>query len=751
MSDRYDPSRVVGLGDPPAGGFPAGWGDLDAFNELGVLVASDVHVAGRLARLGGDPDPGVALAVALAVRAPRVGHVSVDLSRVREVAAADLDDDVDLSALPWPEPDAWLRAVAGSPLVACGDPDPDPDPATGHSATGAGAGAGAGGASATDPGHPSPGAAVAVDPVPGGGLAGRSSGSTAEPLRPLRLIGTALYLDRYWRDERLVAAELTARAARPAGAGLDGMPAGWERLLPDDADQRRAVLHALACSLTVLVGGPGTGKTTTVARLLALAHHEAATTARRPPLIALAAPTGKAAARLEEAVRAESARLSIGAEVEERLATASGSTLHRLLGARRSGSGGFRFHAGNRLPHDTVVVDEASMVSLGLMARLLEAVRPDARLVLVGDPDQLVSVEAGAVLADVTGGPVPAAAGPGEALGGPGRTARSDRRAPGAPPPIAAAVATLRTNHRSSGALAALAEAVRAGDADAALGLLGGGDPALTWLPVEAASAADDDLGRFRSEVLSWAEPMVRLARTGAAEAACAALGEGRVLCAHRRGPAGVTTWNERIESWVAGAVPEVTSDGQWYPGRPVLVTANDYSLQVFNGDAGVVVVPPDTGGPGPGGAGPGGTGSGGSGHDGPRLGGPGVGAGGGGRPARASGGGVGGGALGRVVAFAGRPEPIGAGRLVGVETVYAMTVHKAQGSELDRVALVLPPPASRLLTRELLYTAVTRARRRLLVVASEEAIRTAIGRRIERASGLGARLWGASGVSGTA
>lgn len=687
MNDRYDVSLVSGLRDPTDGGFPAGWADLGAFNELGVLVASDVHVAGRLARLGGDPDPGVALAVALAVRAPRVGHVSVDLARVREVAAGDLDDDVDLSGLPWPEPGDWVRAVAASPLVACGEP-------------------GAGQVATPDPGA-------------GGPSPGRSAGTGVEEVRPLRLIGTALYLDRYWRDERLVAAELSARASRPAGAGTGGMPSGSDRLLPDDPDQRRAVLHALTCSLTVLVGGPGTGKTTTVARLLALAHHEASATGRRPPLVALAAPTGKAAARMEEAVRSEAVRLPVGEEVAARLAAASGSTLHRLLGARRSGPSGFRFHAGNRLPHDTVVVDEASMVSLGLMARLLEAVRPDARLVLVGDPDQLVSVEAGAVLADVTGGPVALPAGPGHPVG-------PAPAPPGAPPPIAAAVATLRTNHRSGGALAALAGAVRAGDIETVLGLLAGGDPALSWTPLEAETATDGELDGLRSEVLSWAEPMVRLARSGSAEAACAALGEGRVLCAHRRGPAGATTWNERIGAWVAERVPEVTSEGQWYPGRPVLVTVNDYSLQVFNGDAGVVVATPGAGAPGAAdGSGPaGGYGSG----PGPWPGGS-----------------------GRVVAFPGRAEPVGPGRLVGVETVYAMTVHKSQGSELDRVALVLPPPASRLLTRELLYTAVTRARRRLLVVGEEAAIRTAVGRRIERASGLGARLWGAPSGSGPA
>lgn len=658
MTERDDAARVWGLDDPPGGRFPPGWTTLGAFNEAGVLAPADVHVAARLARLGGDADPAVALAAALAVRAPRVGHVSVDLARVREVAASDLDDDVDLTALPWPEPAPWLAAVAASALVATGEPDgPVPD-----------------------------------GPAPDGGGLGDGA-------RPLRLIGTSLYLDRYWRDERAVAAELTARAGEPpdAVAGPGGADSG-EALLPDDPDQRRAVLQARDRRLTVLVGGPGTGKTTTVARLLALLHHEALAAGRRPPLVALAAPTGKAAARLEEAVRAEAGRLPASPAVRDQLLTTPGLTLHRLLGAR-PGSSRFRHHRGHRLPHDTVVVDEASMVSLGLMARLLEAVRPDARLVLVGDPDQLVSVEAGAVLAGVAGpaaapgSPASGAAGSSGAIGSSGAAGPLD----GGMPPVAGAVALLRTNHRSAGPLAALAAAVRAGDADEVVALLATGDEALTWLPAEPTTAGEAALGPLRRATLAWAEPMVRRARSGDAPAACAALAAGRVLCAHRRGPAGAAAWNDRLEGWVLDAAPEAAAEGPWYAGRPVLMTANDYSLRVFNGDAGVVVA---VGSPGEG--------------------------------TRRE----------RVVAFDGRGEGVRPGRLAAVETVYAMTVHKSQGSEFDSVALVLPPPSSRLLTRELLYTAVTRARRHLLVVGEEEALRSAVERRIARASGLGARLW---------
>ncbi len=659
MTDRYDASRVWGLQDPASGLFADNWTALAPFNAVGVLAPADVHVAARLARLGGDPDPAVALAVALAVRAPRVGHVSVDLTRVRDVAASEIDDETDLDTLPWPEPTRWLASVAASPLVSEGEPPLASDP---YAEAGAGA-------------------------------------------RPLRLVGTALYLDRYWRDERVVAAELIARALPGAPvaphAPLD-LRGGAEELLAGDPDQRRALLQARDASLTVLVGGPGTGKTTTVARLLALLHHEARCDGRRPPLVALAAPTGKAAARLEEAVRAEADRLPVGAEVRDQLSVTPGVTLHRLLGTRPGGGSRFRHHRGNRLPHDTVVVDEASMVSLGMMARLLEAVRPDARLVLVGDADQLVSVEAGAVLADVVG-PDPGAAGPALRTWAPAGSApaRPGRAGAQAPPlsPIAATVAVLRTNHRSAGRLAELAAAVRAGEEDRAVELLAAGG-GVSWLAADPAGAGEAQLDALRGPILDWAAPMVRSARVGDAAGASGALGRGRVLCAHRRGPAGVAAWNERVEGWVLGAVPEVASDGPWYAGRPVLVTANDYSLRVFNGDVGVVVT-------------------------------------GGGDPGE------------RVVAFDGRADPVRPGRLAGVETVYAMTVHKAQGSELDWVAMVLPPPSSRLLTRELLYTAVTRARQRLLVVGEEASVRAAIGRRIARASGLANRLWGAARADG--
>jgi exodeoxyribonuclease V alpha subunit len=616
--DILDVSLVHGSG---------GLARVQAFNRAGVLGPADVHTARRLCLLGGETDEAVTLAVALAVRAPRVGHVSVDLATVRSVAGADAADDVDIDALPWPEPGGWLEGVAGSPLVAAGETMDE---------------------------------------------------------RPLRLVGTSLYLDRYWRDEVAVAADLLSRAG-PAPVPADPAlpPDRLSALFGEaaDEDQMTAATAAKGRLFTVIAGGPGTGKTTTVARLLAVLLMEAEARGDRPPLIGLAAPTGKAAARLEEAVRAEASRLAASGALPSglaaRLAGISGSTLHRLLGSR-PGTSRFRHHRGLRLPHDVIVVDEASMVSLAMMARLAEAVRPDARLVLVGDPEQLVSVEAGAVLADVIG-PV---AGHHASLPAPAAS------------PMAGSITLLRTNHRFAGALAELASAVQAGDDGAVVDVLRREDEAVTWLDQEPVASSSS----LRGGIAEWTGRLIAAARDGDDAGALRELKRHRLLCAHRRGEDGVSGWNDRIERWLEEDWPDVAGEGAWYAGRPVLVTANDYSVGLYNGDTGVTVASPDD------------------------------------STTRVS------------VAFeeaGGRTRLIGPSRLASVETVYATTIHKSQGSEFDRVTLLLPAPTSRLLTRELLYTAVTRARLGLLVVGTEAAVRVAVRRPIARASGLTERLWG--------
>ena len=322
-------------------------GLLRPFNDAGVLTSADVQVAVRLARLGGEHDATVVLAAALAVRGPRLGHVLVDLSTINDTASVETDEPVDLSTLPWPDPATWVDRVAASGLVARGDGD-----------------------------------------------------------GPLRLIGSWLYLDRYWREEQQVAADLLAFAARqPEGVRAGVLDDGIARLFAAETGGRQAQAgeSAVRRGLTVLAGGPGTGKTTTVARIVALLAEQAAAIGASPPLVALAAPTGKAAARLEESVHDEARDLPVGEATRSWLLELHASTLHRLLGWRPDSQSRFRHDRTHRLAYDVVIVDETSMVSLSLMARLVEAVRPDARLILVGDPGQLASIEAGAVLGDIVG------------------------------------------------------------------------------------------------------------------------------------------------------------------------------------------------------------------------------------------------------------------------------------------------------------------------------------------------------------
>ncbi|MGO9509442.1 MAG: exodeoxyribonuclease V subunit alpha [Mycobacterium sp.] len=464
-----------------------------------------------------------------------------------------------------------------------------------------------------------------------------------------------LYLDRYWREEEQVCADLLALSAPTSGVDV----ADYARLFPPGYHEQRAAAEiAVSQAVTVLTGGPGTGKTTTVARLLALLAEQADASGRPGPRIALAAPTGKAAARLAEAVASEVAELE--AVDSARLSGLQAVTLHRLLGSRPDTSVRFRHHRGNRLPHDVIVVDETSMVSLTMMARLLEAVRPDARLILVGDADQLASVDAGAVLADLVDG----------------LTSREDVR-----------VAKLATSHRFGKAIGALAGAIRVGDADAAVALLRSGDEHVEYL--EFADGADSS-APLRAVLVPHGLRLREAAMVGAVGVALATLDGHRLLCAHRRGPFGVQHWNQQVQRWLSEETGQ-PAWSQWYPGRPLLVTANDYGLRVYNGDTGVVVAGPD--------------------------------------------------GLRAVIATAAGPLDFATSRLADIETMHAMTIHKSQGSQADEVTVLMPPEDSRMLTRELFYTAVTRAKTKVRVVGSEASVRAAVGRQAVRASGLRLRL----------
>jgi exodeoxyribonuclease V alpha subunit len=517
--------------------------------------------------------------------------------------------------------------------------------------------------------------------------------------RPLRLIGPRLYLDRYWREERQVAADLLTAGERAVdGVDVTVLSEGIGRLFAgaDDHLQRVASACSVLRRLSVIAGGPGTGKTTTVARVAALLYEQAVARGEPVPLLALTAFTGKAAARLQELVHAEAGRLDVDAGLRSWLAESRASTIHRLLGTRPDSHTQFRHNRLNALPHDVVIVDETSMVSLSLMARLLEALRPDARVILVGDPGQLTAIEAGAVLRDIVG-----PAGDGLRMTGAMRTELA--AAVGGPvraadPPDGVAfgdgIVVLERVHRFGEGIAAVAEAIRRGDADGTLAALSGGASSeVTWLPVDAGDDVAAALEPVRASAVAAGRAVVEAARAGDGQAALQALSGFRLLCAHRRGPHGVAAWTAEIERWLADQLDRFETAERDYVGRPLLVTHNDYELGLNNGDTGVIVA-----------------------TDGDRL----------------------------TAAFERSGELVSftPTRLDAVETVYAMTIHKSQGSQFDTTAVLLPDPSSRILTRELLYTAVTRARSHLILVGTDEMVRAAVLRPVARASALGELLW---------
>jgi exodeoxyribonuclease V alpha subunit len=607
-----------------------------------VLGPAEVHAAAIVADLLGPADgrDATVLALALALWAPQHGHACIDVDTVADVVAeeraftADSSDADGAAAapLPWPQPEEWLAALRASDAVREVPP-------------------GLGGAQETL----------------GGAQEARVDELAVLDDRPLVLHGRLVYTQRQWADECAVAVATRRRAGItvPATARHDIV----ERLLgADDVAQRAAASTAATSALTIVAGGPGTGKTYTVAALLA------AELAGAPELrVALAAPTGKAASRLREALVATAERgaatAAIDAAVAARLATLPATTIHRLLGPRPDHRTRFRHDRDNPLELDLLVVDETSMLALPLAARLLDAVPDDCRLVLVGDPDQLSSIEVGALLTDLVRAAEPGGALEGRAV----RLVRQHRTGVGSP-------------------IGPLAEAVRRGDVDAVLDRLrDSDDDRLRFVEV-----ADGDLGPSAVEaVIGAVAPAYAAARSaalaGERSAAFEAAGAGRILCAHRRGPFGVAAWNDLVEQRVAGI--EATAGGarRAVAGRVLLATRNDPRTGLVNGDYGVLV--------------------------------------GEGSAARA------------VFRRSGELVAFDPAELDAVETAYALTVHKSQGSEYGTVAVVHPPADSPLVSRELLYTAVTRCRSRLVLVASVAAIRRAVVTPTRRVTGLAATL----------
>ncbi|MEI6351232.1 MAG: exodeoxyribonuclease V subunit alpha [Verrucomicrobiota bacterium] len=476
-----------------------------------------------------------------------------------------------------------------------------------------------------------------------------------------------LYFRRYYQYEQSLAAALRAHASNPIFPMLPITPMGSMGVMGSMGSgknpaatapaegQEAAIETAQKRQLTIISGGPGTGKTTTVVeilrRLLDGPHRHR---------IALTAPTGKAAARLEQAVR-EGFEKALRPDLATHIPRAS--TLHRLLGYRPN-SPQFRHNAANPLAIDLLVVDESSMVPLPLMAKLFDALPPQARVILLGDRDQLASVEPGSVLADIAEAAV----------------------APGSP--LEGALVMLKTNYRfgNDSSIYRLSEAVRLGNSGEALTAM---QPAadLCRNPLPAAGALAE---RLRDPVLAGYGAYLR---ENDPAKALAAFGRFRVLCALRKGPYGVEEINRQIEA-VLRQAGFLHNRG----GTPVLITRNDYQLKLFNGDIGTIL--PDPAAPdGPLWAWfPGETGA---------------------DPATA------------------QLRRIPPAQLPDHESAYAMTVHKSQGSEFDRVLLMLPDRDAPVLTRELIYTGLTRAREYVELWLQDEVFIQAIGRRTQRTSGL--------------
>ena len=637
---------------------PAASAELDLLVEFGVLRLVDAHFARAVTAEAGDDRSIVQLALALASRTPAYGHVCLDLDRLKTSIRAE---DPAFSALrdQWPAPDDFVAALRTSPAV--------------------------------------------------------SDGRTAS--KPLVLSNRRLYLTRYWMYQHRLVHDLQERSLRrfpvdTARAGRDlGLlfPECMQRSQTDERDQldllaplelqpNRQLLGALTAlrgALTIICGGPGTGKTTTVVRILAMLVDERSFSHPSGDAgleILLLAPTGKAASRLGEAVRgAKASRMRFPDGVREQIPEQA-KTIHRALGLSGRPGRGPRHDRSNPLTADVIVVDEASMVDLALMSQLFEALRPDSRLILLGDPDQLASVEAGAVLAEIV-------------------THRNETSTDQAayyrdilgdlPPSFEATrddtglwdcVVELDESHRfdSESGIGKLSRRLNAGDVIGVCQQLTAGQTD------DVSFMATKTLAETRRALKELAVPGYAPLSSGSSpENALRRLDGFRVLTAHRRGPLGVNRLNGQITSWLR-ADGQISPGQESYAGRPVLITRNDPLLDLYNGDTGLSVSAPEV---------PGGL-----------------------HILFPQGGGD-------------RIRALHPARLPAHETVYAMTVHKSQGSEFDEVVLVLPERESPLLTRELLYTAITRARRKLTIIGDLSVLSEGIDERIERSSGLKALL----------
>jgi len=597
--------------------------NLSAAAELGDLLPGivfdpiDLHFARFMVQLSGSDKPGLLLAAALLSRIGREGHTCLDLN---EPLAALKEEDATIAAVDLPSTRDWVSALQATAVV----------------------------------GAPGAFCPLILD------AAGR------------------LYLHRSFTNEAVLARGLLRLNAQEQAFDRELLRTGLARLFPDEDPARKtACVIALSRSLCVITGGPGTGKTTLVVRILTLLLEQ------EPGLkIALAAPTGKAARRIEEAVRGGQ-----GMPGKEDGVTAGipweASTIHRLLGMPRP-----RFSASHPLPHDVIVVDEGSMADLAIMSRLVQALKPSSRLILLGDKNQLASVAAGYVLGDICDAGSSHAYSDG--LASLVESTTGCTLPAGGAPGMQDSLAELTTTYRFAehSPIYRLSIEINEGNVPAVLEILRGstGDELSSGklpAPQELKAAAKDAVLRGYGPYLG----------AGDADASLGLYDGFRILCPVREGPYGVGAMN-RLAEGILREAGLIDPSSLHYHGRPVLITENDYGLSLFNGDTGIILKD----------------------------------------------------AAGEIRAcFRDRGNAvrmISPMRLPGHETAWAMTVHKSQGSEYDRILIVMPQRDFPVLTRELVYTAVTRARTGMEIWTDPGILALAVGRRTRRRSGLNSLLW---------
>ena len=595
----------------------------------------DIHFARLMTRLSGQELPELSLAAALVSSYTRQGHICLDLSVVEGKQL--LEKEEVKVAFTCPELDIWSKKLRKSPVVG-------------------------------NPGQ----------------------------FRPLILDQKSrLYLFRYWDYQEKLAYSIMERVNKD-GEILDYalLMEGLDRLFTEDHTeginwQKVAAFTSLSKIFCVISGGPGTGKTTTVAKILALLLEQPGS---KKPRIALTAPTGKAAARLQEAIIRSKKEINCPDNIKA-IIPEDVSTIHRLLGSIPY-SPYFRHNAKNRLLFDVVVVDEASMVDMPLMSKLIQALSSQTRLILLGDKDQLASVEAGAVLGDIcdTGNDHSFSkrfvSDLENATGYRIHTKPNREDDPG----IQDCIIQLRKSYRFGGesGIGAASQAVNTGDGDLALRLFKNQKYRdIIWKELPR----PDSLARsIRAVIIEWYGDYLR---TSDPLKIFQMFERFRILCVLRGGPYGVVAINSLVEQ-ILRQEKLIKAEERWYAGRPVMIIRNDYNLMLFNGDTGIAL--PD--------------------HE-----------------------------LKNELrvyfpATDGTLRKFHPARLPEHETVYAMTVHKSQGSEFDKILFLLPDRDSPVLTRELIYTGITRSKVNVEIWGTDDVFRAAISRRIERASGLRDALW---------